>query len=99
MSMEPCLIYLNLPFSCYKQDYGCMGRVTQQCCQQLKKVNNPECRCEAIRQTIKQMQNDAEDGGVQQNQQEVIEKAQKLPSTCGMEPQLCQISQQGDSSV
>lgn len=67
-------------------------QLQQQCCQELQEVN-PECMCEAIRQTVQSLT--GSEGGQQQQQlmQETIRKAQQLPMMCGMQSQSCQISE------
>lgn len=69
-----------------------MGQMQQQCCQELQEVN-PECVCEAIRQTVQTVR--GSQGGQQQPQQtqEVMRKAQQLPRKCGVQAQSCDISQ------
>ncbi|KAK3021277.1 hypothetical protein RJ639_047268 [Escallonia herrerae] len=60
----------------------------RECCQQLRNIDE-QCRCEAIRQMVRQQQMG---GGSQQEQiQEMAQKAQYLPRRCNMEPQQCQI--------
>ncbi|KAK3024301.1 hypothetical protein RJ639_043163 [Escallonia herrerae] len=60
----------------------------RECCQQLRNIDE-ECRCEAIRQMVRQQQMG---GGSQQEQmQGMAQKAQYLPRRCNMEPQQCQI--------
>ncbi|KAF9615058.1 hypothetical protein IFM89_021629 [Coptis chinensis] len=62
----------------------------QQCCEELEEVN-PECRCEAIRQTVQSMR--GYQGG-EQMQEMMMRKAQQLPQMCGVEPQYCKIRQE-----
>ncbi|KAK3021276.1 hypothetical protein RJ639_047267 [Escallonia herrerae] len=60
----------------------------RQCCQQLENVDE-QCRCEAIRQVVRQQQQGKEMQG--ERMQEMVRKAQYLPQQCNMEPQQCQI--------
>ncbi|KAL2250781.1 2S albumin [Sesamum indicum] len=57
------------------------------CCQQLRNVDE-RCRCEAIRQAVRQQQ---QEGGYQEGQsQQVYQRARDLPRRCNMRPQQCQ---------
>ncbi|KAF5207877.1 hypothetical protein FRX31_002534 [Thalictrum thalictroides] len=59
------------------------------CCQELRQVNDPQCRCEALRQTAQSV------SGYEQQQEAVMWKAQQLPDVCGMEElRNCQIYQE-----
>ncbi|KAI3922557.1 hypothetical protein MKX01_006246 [Papaver californicum] len=55
----------------------------QDCCREMRGVSE-ECRCEAIRQMVQQMQGQAYQG-------QMMQKARQLPSMCGMRPQYCDI--------
>ncbi|KAL6559195.1 hypothetical protein OROHE_006564 [Orobanche hederae] len=57
----------------------------KECCQQLKNVDE-QCRCEAIRCTVRQMQQKQ----IGESQQ-VYQKAMELPRKCNMSPQHCPI--------
>ncbi|PIA27062.1 hypothetical protein AQUCO_08300032v1 [Aquilegia coerulea] len=60
------------------------------CCRDLQQVNDPQCRCEALRQTAQR------NPGYEQDQEEVTSLAQQLADTCRMEElRNCQIGQQG----
>ncbi|KAF5188527.1 hypothetical protein FRX31_021887 [Thalictrum thalictroides] len=63
--------------------------VDQGCCQDLRQVNDPKCRCEALRQRVP--------GYAQQQLQEASSKVKSMADTCRMpELQSCQIrAQQG----
>ncbi|KAK6139967.1 hypothetical protein DH2020_026280 [Rehmannia glutinosa] len=58
-----------------------------QCCQQLKNVNE-QCRCEAIRHAVRQLQ---QGGQEEMGQSQVYQRATELPRKCNMRPQQCQI--------
>ncbi|KAL3628286.1 hypothetical protein CASFOL_027332 [Castilleja foliolosa] len=62
----------------------------QQCCDQLRNVNE-QCRCEAIKHAVRQLQQQQE--GQQQTGQsgQVYQRATELPRKCNMRPQQCQI--------
>ncbi|KAF5193162.1 hypothetical protein FRX31_017254, partial [Thalictrum thalictroides] len=87
MRMDSCRRYLQ-PYMLFPSKRP--GR-EQQCCQELRRVNDPQCRCEALRQTVQQVP------GYGQQQQQVEMKAQQLADQCGMqELRSCQIrGQQG----
>ncbi|RZC66626.1 hypothetical protein C5167_010308 [Papaver somniferum] len=55
----------------------------QDCCREMRGVSE-ECRCEAVRQMVQQMQGQAYQG-------QMMQKARQLPSMCGMRPQYCDI--------
>ncbi|KAI3855380.1 hypothetical protein MKX03_025338 [Papaver bracteatum] len=55
----------------------------QECCREMRGVSE-ECRCEAVRQMVQQMQGQAYQG-------QMMQKARQLPSMCGMRPQYCDI--------
>ncbi|PIN03469.1 hypothetical protein CDL12_24013 [Handroanthus impetiginosus] len=59
------------------------------CCQQLRNVNE-NCRCEAVRQAVRQLQQGGGSGQQMEKMQEVYQKASNLPSRCGFRQQLCQ---------
>ncbi|KAI3471819.1 hypothetical protein Pfo_028472 [Paulownia fortunei] len=61
----------------------------RECCQQLKDVNE-ECRCEAIKHAVRQLQQEGGRGQTEQSQQ-VYQRASSLPRKCNMRPQQCQI--------
>ncbi|KAL5724653.1 hypothetical protein ACHQM5_007883 [Ranunculus cassubicifolius] len=71
--MDSCLSYLQPQMLLTRMD---MRPTQEQCCQELQDVN-PECRCEAIEQTM----------------QEVMRKAKQLPHMCGLQPESCDIRQ------
>ncbi|KAI3931124.1 hypothetical protein MKX01_029314 [Papaver californicum] len=54
------------------------GEMMQDCCRETRGVSE-ECRCEAIRQMVQQMQGQAYLG-------DMMQKARQLPSMCGMRP-------------
>ncbi|XP_073017314.1 2S seed storage albumin protein-like [Primulina eburnea] len=62
-----------------------------QCCEELRNVNE-QCRCEAIKQALREQQQ--EGGGYQGEEfQKVYERARDLPRMCQMRrPQQCQLS-------
>ncbi|GFP96531.1 hypothetical protein PHJA_001797200 [Phtheirospermum japonicum] len=61
----------------------------QECCQQLRNVNE-QCRCEAIKHAVRQLQQ--QEGQQQTGQsQQVYQRATDLPRKCNMRPQQCQI--------
>ncbi|KAL3631932.1 hypothetical protein CASFOL_024916 [Castilleja foliolosa] len=65
----------------------------QECCDQLRNVNE-QCRCEAIRHAVRQLQQQQQEGQGQQQtgqSQKVYTRATELPSRCNIRPQQCQI--------
>ncbi|KAB1200534.1 2S albumin [Morella rubra] len=62
----------------------------QQCCRQLRQMDR-ECRCEGLRQMMRQMQ------GMMRGEemQEMTEMARDLPGECGVGPQRCQMRSGG----
>ncbi|KAL6574999.1 hypothetical protein OROMI_012284 [Orobanche minor] len=60
----------------------------QECCQQLKNVDE-QCRCEAIKRAVQQTQQ--KEGQPSAGQSQVYQKAMDLPRMCNMRPQQCQI--------
>ncbi|CAA0837839.1 2S seed storage protein 3 [Striga hermonthica] len=60
----------------------------RECCQQLQNVNE-QCRCEAIRHAVRQLQQ--KEGQQMSQSQQVYQKATELPRRCNMKPQQCQI--------
>ncbi|KAF5176351.1 hypothetical protein FRX31_034062 [Thalictrum thalictroides] len=74
MSMNSCKYYMLLPGSFLEQG----------CCKELERVNDPECRCEALRQRVQ--------GYGQEQLQEAAMKVEGLADTCEMqELRSCQI--------
>ena len=63
-----------------------------QCCQQLKNVDE-QCRCEAVKQVVQQLQQGEGPYGQQgpQKQQQILQKARQLPGLCNLQPKECQI--------
>nr|ARD06066.1 PawS-like protein 1a [Melampodium paludosum] len=59
----------------------------QQCCSQLKRVSG-QCQCDAIQQVLNQAR--VAQGGVGDMQQ-MLSKAQKLPTECSLDVQQCSI--------
>ncbi|KAI3901089.1 hypothetical protein MKW92_046945 [Papaver armeniacum] len=55
----------------------------QDCCREMRGVSE-ECRCEAVRQMVQQMQGQTYQG-------QMMQKARQLPSMCGMRHQYCDI--------
>ncbi|KAF5207879.1 hypothetical protein FRX31_002536 [Thalictrum thalictroides] len=81
MRMDSCRRHLQ-PY--VRHEYA------QPCCQELQQVNDPQCRCEALRQTAQRVP------GYEQEQQQVTRLAQELADLCKMEElRYCQIGQQG----
>ncbi|KAL3642684.1 hypothetical protein CASFOL_013499 [Castilleja foliolosa] len=64
----------------------------QQCCDQLRNVNE-QCRCEAIKHTVRQLQQQQQQEGQQQTgqSQKVYARATELPRRCNFRQQQCQI--------
>ncbi|KAF9597526.1 hypothetical protein IFM89_019440 [Coptis chinensis] len=91
MRMDSCRQYLQ-PYMILRRGGGRVhsGRM-QQCCQELEEVNQ-ECRCEALRQMMQRMEGRYEG---EQQMEETVRRAQRLPNMCGMEPQYCKIPQRG----
>ncbi|KAK9269287.1 hypothetical protein L1049_001057 [Liquidambar formosana] len=61
----------------------------QQCCNQLRQMDDEECQCEAIKMMVDQQQ-----GRMQREEemQEMMQRAQSLPNKCGMRSQRCECS-------
>lgn len=61
----------------------------RECCQGLRNLDE-QCRCEAVRQAVRQQQ---QQGGGQQGEemQQMMEKARQLPRMCNLGPRECQI--------
>ncbi|KAL2523670.1 2S seed storage protein 5 [Abeliophyllum distichum] len=59
------------------------------CCQQLRNMSE-RCRCQAIKQVVQQQE---QQGGKYQTREmeEILQKAENLPSKCDVEPKQCQI--------
>ncbi|MCL7032778.1 hypothetical protein MKW94_018681 [Papaver nudicaule] len=85
MHMDRCRQYLRQPSSQRWDDIESnpTGQTPQECCRELRGVSE-ECRCEAVRQMVQQMQGQAYQG-------QMMQKARQLPSMCGMRPQYCDI--------
>ncbi|PIA33045.1 hypothetical protein AQUCO_04200060v1 [Aquilegia coerulea] len=76
MKMDSCWFYLR-PYT----------RPIESCCQELRQVKDPQCRCEALKRA-------AQGGGGYEQKQGVMSKVQDLPDACGMtELRNCQIFQ------
>ncbi|KAM7498839.1 hypothetical protein LguiA_023253 [Lonicera macranthoides] len=60
----------------------------RECCKQLENIDN-QCRCESIRQMMRQQQQEGQMGG--QEMEKMAQMAMNLPRMCNMEPQQCQI--------
>lgn len=58
----------------------------QECCQQLKGVDE-QCRCEAIKHAVRQLQ---QGGAETQTGEQVYQRARELPRRCNFRPQQCQ---------
>ncbi|XP_030453631.1 2S seed storage albumin protein-like [Syzygium oleosum] len=56
------------------------------CCEQLRQVQEG-CRCEGIRRIVREQQGEFRGKG----SHEVARSARRLPSTCGVAPQYCEI--------
>ncbi|GFQ06842.1 hypothetical protein PHJA_002828200 [Phtheirospermum japonicum] len=86
-----CQRYLSQKSGSYSDDEEVIENPGQQqhhleeCCQQLKNVNE-QCRCEAIKSAMKQMQQQ-----MGQTTPQVYERATEIPRMCHMRPQQCQI--------
>ncbi|RZC66558.1 hypothetical protein C5167_010256 [Papaver somniferum] len=87
MRMNRCQQYLR---SSSQRGYDIMEEESnptrqglQECCREMRGVSE-ECRCEAVRQMVQQMQGQAYQG-------QMMQKARQLPSMCGMRPQYCDI--------
>ncbi|KAL5730360.1 hypothetical protein ACHQM5_003190 [Ranunculus cassubicifolius] len=67
----------------------------RRCCAQLGKVN-PECRCDAIKQTLEEAVSgiaSSEGQTKQQTMQEMVRDARQMPRMCRlMEPEYCNVS-------
>ncbi|CAA2934216.1 2S sulfur-rich seed storage protein 1-like [Olea europaea var. sylvestris] len=59
------------------------------CCQQLEKIKEG-CRCRNLKRVVQQQQQEEGSYGAQE-MEEIVEKAQYLPSKCNLEPQECQL--------
>ncbi|KAL5724147.1 hypothetical protein ACHQM5_007445 [Ranunculus cassubicifolius] len=86
-TMDSCMSYLQPQMLFTRMD---MRPTQEQCCQELQDVN-PECRCEAIEQTVERYT--SSQGGEPQQMQEVMKKAKQLPHMCGLQPESCDIQQ------
>ena len=64
-------------------------REAQQCCNQLQQIQDPQCRCEGLRQVVQQEEQQGRFQGRQR--QEMLQTAQYLPSLCRISPQKCEI--------
>lgn len=62
----------------------------QQCCQQLRQIDQQQCQCEGLRQIVQQQRQLGELQG--QQLREVVQKAQNLANRCGLGHQQCDIS-------
>ncbi|MCL7042758.1 hypothetical protein MKW94_002330 [Papaver nudicaule] len=84
MRMNMCRQYLRQPSQRWDDfESNPTGQAPQECCRELRGVSE-ECRCEAVRQMVQQMQGQAYQG-------QMMQKARQLPSMCGMRPQYCDI--------
>ncbi|MCL7036131.1 hypothetical protein MKW94_016791 [Papaver nudicaule] len=84
MRMDRCRQYLRQPSQRWDDiESNPTGQTPQECCRELRGVSE-ECRCEAVRQMVQQMQGQAYQG-------QMMQKARQLPSMCGMRPQYCDI--------
>lgn len=61
----------------------------QRCCQQLQQIQDPQCRCEGLRQVVQQEQQRGELQG--RERQQMLQTAQNLPGLCRVSPQRCEI--------
>ncbi|XP_058072669.1 2S seed storage albumin protein-like [Magnolia sinica] len=67
------------------------GQVPQECCQQMRNVRE-ECRCEALRQMVREQQQQPGQGEFQgEEQEEIQQRAENIPDQCKLRPQSCQI--------
>ncbi|MCL7024189.1 hypothetical protein MKW94_015104 [Papaver nudicaule] len=84
MRMDRCRQYLRQPSQQWDDiESNPTGQAPQECCRELRGVSE-ECRCEAVRQMVQQIQGQAYQG-------QMMQKARQLPSMCGMRPQYCDI--------
>ncbi|XP_058219989.1 2S sulfur-rich seed storage protein 2-like [Rhododendron vialii] len=60
----------------------------RQCCQQLENLDD-QCRCEGIRETVRQQREQGEMQG--EEMREMMQQAENLPSRCNLSPRRCQI--------
>lgn len=92
MRMDSCRRYLQqqmllLPTMDMEHPSKCNNNAAK-----LQEVN-PECVCEAIRQTVQTVRGSQEGQQQPQQTQEVMRKAQQLPRKYGVQAQSCDLSQ------
>ncbi|KAF5196319.1 hypothetical protein FRX31_014093 [Thalictrum thalictroides] len=100
MRMDSCRRYFQ-PYMLLltKLDRGQM-RPQQLCCQELRQVSNPQCRCEAIKQIVQRIPGLGQGSQQPEMQEVMMRKMQDLSKRCGMEElQYCRIHQQVSSRV
>uniref|UniRef100_A0A7N0V9Y1 Bifunctional inhibitor/plant lipid transfer protein/seed storage helical domain-containing protein n=1 Tax=Kalanchoe fedtschenkoi TaxID=63787 RepID=A0A7N0V9Y1_KALFE len=64
----------------------------QQCCEELKNLQNPQCSCEALKKIIRQesqQQGSARYGGQQQEMRQMLQKARSIPQQCDLGIRSC----------
>ncbi|CAN4127529.1 unnamed protein product [Withania somnifera] len=65
------------------------GRDIESCCNQLQLIQDAQCRCEGLRQVVRQEQQRGELQG--RESQQMLQTAQNLPGLCRLSPQRCEI--------
>nr|CAD1841103.1 unnamed protein product [Ananas comosus var. bracteatus] len=77
----------------------------EKCCRELRAVSEG-CRCEAVKEMMKEMMEEEGEGGegggfgggggaCRGPMEEMMRKAERLPSMCGMRPEYCRIRGEG----
>ncbi|KAI8552753.1 hypothetical protein RHMOL_Rhmol06G0291700 [Rhododendron molle] len=60
----------------------------RQCCQQMENLNE-QCRCEGVREAVRQQREQGEMQG--EGMRQMMQEAENLPSRCNLSPRRCQI--------
>ncbi|KAL3642685.1 hypothetical protein CASFOL_013500 [Castilleja foliolosa] len=86
-----CQRYLSQRRSAYPEEEEVIERQQlQQCCDQLRNVND-QCRCEAIKRALRQLQQQEGQQQTGQQSQQIYSMATNLPNRCNMRPRQCRI--------
>ncbi|KAJ8555733.1 hypothetical protein K7X08_013229 [Anisodus acutangulus] len=86
--LRSCQQYLRQQTQ-FQEEEDKVSRDKQQCCEQLRQIQEPQCRCEGLSQVVQHAQQQGELQG--RERQQMIRTAENLPGLCQLSPQRCEI--------
>jgi hypothetical protein len=85
-NLNHCQRYMRQQCESGSEEDGNQQQHLQQCCQQLRRMDE-QCRCEGLRQVVRQQQGELRG----EEMREMVECARHLPNQCRLSPQRCEI--------